>query len=93
MPPLRTTRAPTHAGRALGYNNSLVALVGDLVPYVLTALTATDGWGGDLDGRYLRIKAGGLCCLALVVGWAAGHAARGGHAAGATRAVAPVAEK
>ena len=87
-------RYPPHlTGRALGYNNSLVALVGDLVPYVLTSLTATDGWGGDLDGRYLRIKAGGLACLALVVGWAAAHAARGGHAAGATRPVAPAAEK
>ena len=64
--PVRTTalqlladerRYPPHlTGRALGYNNSLIALLGDLLPYLLTFLAASDGWGGDLNGRYLRIK-------------------------------------
>ena len=50
-------RYPPHlTGRALGYNNSLIALLGDLLPYLLTFLAASDGWGGDLNGRYLRIK-------------------------------------
>ena len=50
-------RYPPHlTGRALGYNNSLIALFGDLLPYLLTFLAASDSWGGDLNGRYLRIK-------------------------------------
>ena len=50
-------RYPPHlTGRALGYNNSLIALMGDLLPYLFTFLAASEGWGGDLNGRYLRIK-------------------------------------
>lgn len=32
--------------------------MGDLLPYayLFTFLAASDGWGGDLNGRYLRIK-------------------------------------
>ena len=48
-------------------NTQAIALVGDLVPYALTFLAATEGWGGDLDGRYLRIKAALLLLLLLLV--------------------------
>ena len=34
----------------------MIALLGDLLPYLLTFLAASDSWGGDLNGRYLRIK-------------------------------------
>ena len=72
---------PPHiTGRALGYNNSLVALVGDLLPSLLTMLTATEGWGGDVNGRYLRIKAATLALLVLVVAISAVHARRASHA-------------
>lgn len=30
--------------------------MGDLLPYLFTFLAASDGWGVDLNGRYLRIK-------------------------------------
>ena len=69
-------RYPPHlTGRALGYNNSVIALMGDLMPYLFTFLAATDGWGGDINGRYLRIKAA-LLGLLLFVSVATGISTR-----------------
>jgi len=46
-------RYPPHlTGRAIGYNNVAIGLVGDVLPSLLTYLVATHGWGGTKEGRY-----------------------------------------
>mmetsp|Transcript_27605 Transcript_27605/g.66891 ORF Transcript_27605/g.66891 Transcript_27605/m.66891 type:complete len:543 (+) Transcript_27605:3-1631(+) len=50
-------RYPPHlTGRAIGYNNVAIGLVGDVLPSLLTYLVATHGWGGTKEGRYTSLK-------------------------------------
>merc|ERR1712070_19868 len=56
--------SPEAIGRALGYNNVLVAVVGDGMPYLLTYLVEGYGtWGGDELNRYSYVKLALLCTL------------------------------
>ena len=52
--------------RRLGYNNLVIAIIGDVMPYALAHLAADDSWGGSPSGRYLRIKAALLVALLAV---------------------------
>ena len=57
--------APESIGRALGYNNVLVALLGDGMPYLLSYWVNEDSWGQTLFVRYTYVKFGLLLMVIL----------------------------
>jgi len=59
-----------YSGRLLGYGNLVIALVGDVPPYLLNNFV-TSGSIGSISDRYLLVhlvlQLGLLCCLALPI--------------------------
>lgn len=57
-------------GRALGYNNVAIGIVGDVMPSMLTWLSTLD-WAGDKGARYLSLKVVTLVLLAFASSFSA----------------------